>query len=70
MTKRDYVLIARCIAQVRSEYDADTAMDALTTLLSTQLREDNRRFNIERFTRACAQEVSLEQDAEWLRSLR
>jgi hypothetical protein len=69
MTGRDYVLIARCIATVRRDFDADSALDALVLLLSTMLREGNRKFDIERFTLATRQEVSLEQDASWLRSV-
>ena len=69
MTKRDYILIASCIARIRSEFDADTAMDALTKLLATRLREDNRRFNIVRFTEATQKEISLAEDADWLRTL-
>src|SRR5580765_4766014 len=61
MTKRDYELIARCIAKVRTDYDADTALDALVLLICTVAREGNRRFNIERFKQACREEASLEQ---------
>lgn len=60
MTRKDYVLIAACLAAVRADCTADkhrehefAALDAVARDLAHQLANDNPRFDRARFLAAC-----------------
>lgn len=67
MTRKDYQLIARCIAQTRAEFPMDqfgdgpgqgwdgvhAGLDILQDFLGIELRQDNPNFNPQKFAEAC-----------------
>lgn len=57
MTKKDYELIARNIAQVRREFrgveDGVNAIRDVAVFIASDLERDNPRFDRERFLIAC-----------------
>jgi hypothetical protein len=61
MTKKDYILIAKVLKEARKLpimiYETDKPQvnhdDLLATLLVTELRKDNPKFNEEKFLTAC-----------------
>ena len=55
MTKKDFQLIADCIAETRASYpevDAQMALNRLTTILCDSLRHDNSKFDGHKFKEA------------------
>ena len=57
MTKKDYELIARNIAQVQREFrgveDGINAIRDVAVFIASDLERDNPRFDRERFLKAC-----------------
>lgn len=57
MTKKDYELIARNIAQVQREFrgveDGINAIRDVAVFIASDLERDNPRFDRERFLNAC-----------------
>lgn len=53
MNRKDYELIARCIAATRVIPGVDSAtLSAFIEILSAELADDNPRFNDEKFRKA------------------
>ena len=56
MTKKDYIIISRSIAQVVRQYpeaDAQKAIRALFVYLKSELYADNNKFDETKFAKAC-----------------
>ena len=57
MTRKDYVLIAEAIKDTREEYaltdSAVNTLSALVAVISSRLENENPRFDVERFEKAC-----------------
>lgn len=60
MTKKDYELIAGAIQQHRKSYGGrtDAIVKEVVYSLSQELQRDNDRFNPEKFTQACMEDVA------------
>jgi hypothetical protein len=52
MTKKDYILISTAIRSI----DNDLIRGSCARVLAYALREDNMRFNIDTFIKACSRE--------------
>jgi hypothetical protein len=52
MTKKDYILISTAIRSI----DNDLIRVSCARVLAYALREDNRRFDIDKFINACGKE--------------
>ena len=52
MTKKDYILISTAIRSI----DDTLIRSSCARVLAYALREDNRRFNIDTFIKACSRE--------------
>jgi hypothetical protein len=57
MTRKDYVVIARCFASVRLDLSAKEVVGRLAQSLADEFVDDNPRFDEARFLKACGVEV-------------
>lgn len=53
MTRKDYKVIAQAIADSREKYGDDVTVAKLIGVLGSRLKEDNPRFNPDKFWQAC-----------------
>jgi hypothetical protein len=64
MTRKDYELIARCVADARklspTNLAIQVAMDLFMANIAKRLKEDNPRFDKDKFYRACGFDLSQE----------
>lgn len=53
MTRKDYKIIAQAIADSREKYGSTMEVAKLIGVLGSRLKEDNPRFNPDKFWQAC-----------------